>query len=222
LNAGLFDRLKSDAAAEWRAYVDHPFVRGLGEGSLPKECFRHYLVQDYLFLIQFVRAYGLGVYKAPDLETMRYVASGATAILDEMKLHVRLSAEWGASAADLEAATEARATIAYTRFVLDAGMQGDLLDLLAALSPCVIGYAEVGAAWAKTPHGLAPDNPYRGWVAEYSGEAYQQVAADARAALDRLAATLLSEARYPRLLQIFRQATRLEADFWQMGLDLAD
>jgi thiaminase/transcriptional activator TenA len=222
LNAGLFDRLKSDAAAEWRAYVDHPFVRGLGDGSLPKECFRHYLVQDYLFLIQFVRAYGLGVYKAPDLETMRYVASGATAILDEMKLHVRLSAEWGASAADLEAATEARATIAYTRFVLDAGMQGDLLDLLAALSPCVIGYAEIGAAWAKTPRGLAPDNPYRGWVAEYSGEAYQQVAADARAALDRLAATLLSGARYPRLLQIFRQATRLEADFWQMGLDLAE
>jgi thiaminase/transcriptional activator TenA len=218
----LYDRLKADAATEWRAYVDHPFVRGLGDGSLPKECFRHYLVQDYLFLIQFVRAYALGIYKAPDLETMRYLASGAAAILDEMKLHVRLSAEWGASEGDLEQATEARATIAYTRFVLDAGMQGDLLDLLAALSPCVIGYAEIGAALAGAPRGLAPDNPYRGWVAEYSGDPYQLVAQDARAVLDRLAAAVLSEPRYPRLLHIFRQATRLEADFWQMGLDRAE
>jgi thiaminase/transcriptional activator TenA len=222
LKAGLFDRLKADAAVEWQAYVEHPFVRALGEGSLSKECFRHYLVQDYLFLIQFVRAYALGVYKAPDLETMRYLASGAAAILDEMKLHVRLSAEWGASEDDLNRATEARATIAYTRFVLDTGMQGDLLDLLTALSPCVIGYAEIGTALAGAPRGLAPENPYRGWVAEYSGDQYQQVAADARLALDRLAAAVLSEGRYPRLLQTFRQATRLEADFWQMGLDLAD
>jgi thiaminase/transcriptional activator TenA len=222
LNAGLFDRLKADAAPEWRAYVGHPFVHALGDGSLRKECFRHYLVQDYLFLVQFVRAYSLGVYKAPDLETMRYLAGGAAAILDEMKLHIRLSAEWGASQSDLEQAVEARATIAYTRFVLDAGMQGDLLDLLAALSPCVIGYAEIGAALVRAPRSLAEDNPYRGWVAEYSGEPYRRVADDARAALDRLAATQLSEARYPRLLQIFRQATRLEADFWQMGLDLAE
>jgi thiaminase/transcriptional activator TenA len=105
--------------------------------------------------------------------------------------------------------------------VLDAGMRGDLLDLMTALSPCVIGYAEIGAAWAKAPRGLAADNPYRGWVAEYSGAGYQAVAADARSELDRLAATRLTEARYPRLLQLFRQATRLEADFWQMGIDLA-
>lgn len=217
----LFDRLKADAAEDWQAYVDHAFVRGLGEGTLPKECFRHYLVQDYLFLIQFARAYALAAYKASDLDTLRYAARAMAAILDEMKLHVRLAGEWGASEADLEAASEARATIAYTRLVLDAGMRGDLLDLMTALSPCVIGYAEIGAAWAKAPRGLAADNPYRGWVAEYSGEPYQAVAADARAGLDRLAATCLTEARYPRLLHLFRQATRLEVEFWQMGIDLA-
>jgi len=214
----LFDRLKADAADDWRDYVDHAFVQGLGDGSLPKECFRHYLIQDYLFLIQFARAYALAAYKAPDLDTLRYAAKAMSAILDEMKLHVRLAGEWGASEADLEAATEARATVAYTRLVLDAGMQGDLLDLMTALSPCVIGYAEIGTALARAPRGLATDNPYRGWIAEYSGDAYQVVAAAAWAELDRLATTSLTEARYPRLLQLFRQATRLEADFWQMGL----
>jgi len=217
----LFDRLKADAAEDWRAYVDHAFVRGLGDGSLPKDCFRHYLIQDYLFLMQFARAYALAAYKAPDLDALRYAAKAMGAILDETRLHVRLAGEWGASEADLEAATEARATIAYTRFVLDAGMKGDLLDLMTALAPCVIGYAEIGAAWAKAPRGLSADNPYRGWIAEYSGAAYQAVAAEARDELDRLAAASLTEARYPRLLHLFRQATRLEADFWQMGLDLA-
>lgn len=217
----LFERLKADASAEWQAYVDHPFVRGLGDGTLAKDCFRHYLIQDYLFLIQFARAYALAAYKAPDLEALRHKATAVNAILEEMTLHVRLAAEWGESEADLAGAVEARATVAYTRFVLDAGMRGDLLDLMTALSPCVIGYGEIGKTLAETPGALAADNPYRGWIEEYAGTGYQEVAASARAELDRLAAFGLTEARYPRLLGLFRQATRLEADFWQMGLDRA-
>ena len=115
--------------------------------------------------------------------------------------------------------SEAQATVAYTRFVLDAGMQGDLLDLMTALAPCVVGYGEIGKALAAQPGALAADNPYRGWIEEYAGTTYQEVAAAARSELDRLAVSGLTEARYPRLLGIFRQATRLEADFWQMGFD---
>lgn len=217
----LFERLKADAADNWQSYVDHPFVQGLGDGSLPKESFRHYLIQDYLFLIQFARAYALAAYKAPSLDGIRHANAAVSAILEEMKLHVRLSGEWGASETDLVNAVEAQATVAYTRFVLDAGMQGDLLDLMTALSPCVIGYAEIGLALARSPTGLSSRNPYSGWITEYSGNAYQEVANDARAELDRLAEISLTEARYPRLLALFRQATRLEADFWQMGLDCA-
>ena len=222
MNGALFDRLKADASEDWRGYAEHAFVRGLGDGSLPRQCFRHYLVQDYLFLIQFARAYALAAYKAPDLTGLRHATSAQNAILDETRLHVRLAGEWGASETDLANATEARATVAYTRFVLDAGMRGDLLDLMTALSPCVVGYAEIGAALAKSPSGLTEGNPYRGWIAEYAGAAYQEVASAARAELDRLAAHSLTEARYPRLLALFRQATRLEADFWQMGLDCTE
>ena len=85
LTVSLFEHLKADAADEWRAYVDHSFVRGLGDGTLPRNCFRHYLVQDYLFLIQFARAYALAAYKAPDLEALRHKAATLNAILDEMK-----------------------------------------------------------------------------------------------------------------------------------------
>src|SRR5690606_16656978 len=80
----LFDRLKSAAADDWNAYVDHAFVRGLGDGSLPQAAFRNYLVQDYLFLVQFARAHALAAYKSRTLADMRAAREGLAAILDEI------------------------------------------------------------------------------------------------------------------------------------------
>ena len=75
-----FERLKTAASAEWRAYTEHPFTNGLADGSLAETAFRHYLVQDYLFLIEFARAYALSVYKSPKLADMREAAAGLSAI----------------------------------------------------------------------------------------------------------------------------------------------
>ena len=96
-----FERLKTEASAEWRAYIEHPFTNGLADGSLAEAAFRHYLVQDYLFLTEFARAYALSVYKSPKLADMREAAAGLSAILDiEMNLHVKLCAGWGLSPSD--------------------------------------------------------------------------------------------------------------------------
>jgi thiaminase len=75
-----FERLKTAASAEWRAYTEHPFTNGLADGSLAESAFRHYLVQDYLFLIEFARAYALSVYKTPKLADIREAAAGLSAI----------------------------------------------------------------------------------------------------------------------------------------------
>lgn len=209
-----FDRLKSAASAEWRCYTEHPFTNGLADGSLPEAAFRHYLVQDYLFLIEFARAYALAVYKSPTLADMREAAAGVSAILDvEMNLHVKLCADWGLSPAELEQAPPAAEMLAYTRYVLDAGMRGDLL----ALAPCVIGYAEIATRLAARPGADAATNAYRVWIAEYAGAPYQEVAAKAQAHLDHLADLYATPAREADLIAIFREATRLEADFWEMG-----
>jgi thiaminase (transcriptional activator TenA) len=141
---GLIQRLIDAASEEWTGYTDHAFVRGMADGSLPQAAFRHYLAQDYLFLIHFARAYALAVYKGQSLADMRAAHAGLKAILDvEMDLHVGLCGSWGISPAELEAAPEAKATMAYTRYVLETGLRGDLLDLHVALAPCVIGYGEI-------------------------------------------------------------------------------
>src|SRR6187401_2173520 len=213
-----FEQLKTTASAEWRAYTEHPFTEGLADGSLAEAAFRHYLVQDYLFLIEFARAYALAAYKSPQLTDMREAASGLSAILDvEMNLHVKLCAGWGLSATDLEQAPPASEMLAYTSYVLDAGMRGDLLALMVALAPCVIGYAEIATRLAAQPGALAATNPYRVWIAEYAGAPFQEVAAKEQAHLETLAVLYATPAREAELVEIFREATRLEAEFWEMG-----
>ncbi len=218
----LFDRLKDSCAADWRGYVEHAFVAKLADGSLPEAAFRHYLAQDYLFLIHFARAWGLAIYKSETLEDMRQAAAAATAILDvEMGLHVEYCKGWGLTEADLQALPEASETMAYTRYVLERGLAGDVLDLQVALAPCVVGYGEIGARIAADPDTKQDGNPYQSWIAMYAGDEYQEVMRAAQAQLDRLWAARGSDARFARLAATFRDATRLEADFWQMGLDAA-
>jgi thiaminase (transcriptional activator TenA) len=210
-----FERLKAAASAEWRVYTEHPFTNGMADGLLAQAAFRHYLVQDYLFLIEFARAYALAVYKAPKLADMREAAAGLSAILDtEMNLHVKLCAGWGLPPHDLERAPPAVEMLAYTRYVLDTGMRGDLLALQVALA---LGYAEIAARLSARPEAIAETNPYRDWIAEYAGAPYQAVAAKARAHLERLADSYSTPAREAELIAIFKEATRLEIEFWEMG-----
>lgn len=221
----VFESLKATCVEDWRAYVAHDFVRGLADGSLPEACFRHYLAQDYRFLVHFSRAYALAVFKSDDPVEMRQAATTLKALLDEeMALHVDHCRRWGLDEAALLAVPEAPANVAYTRYVLETGLAGDLLDLLVALAPCVVGYGEIGAGLlaAAGPEALA-DNPYREWIETYGGAEYQEVARDALAQLDRVAARrlgsdLTAAPRWPGLSQTFRTATRLEIGFWDMGL----
>ncbi len=215
-----FERLKRDCATEWRAYCEHEFVRQLGAGTLPMEAFQHYLKQDYLFLVHFGRAWGLAVYKSRDIGQLRQSLDSLKAIIDiELDLHVKYCAEWGISEAELTDLAESRATMAYTRYVLEAGNRGDILDLHVALAPCIVGYAEIGNWLVDQRFTVRMGNPYGPWLDMYTSKEFQQAA---QAEVDWINGQMegISDTRYKELARIFSEATRLEADFWQMGLTL--
>ena len=216
----LFSRLVAAAGAQWPAYTRHQFVLLLASGDLLEAAFRRYLVQDYLFLLHFARAWGLAVYKSETLAEMRRAQALVAATLDvEIGLHIEYCRGWGLSEAAMAAAPEALETIAYTRFVLDRGLAGDRLDLEVALAPCIVGYAEIAAERLADPLTRLDGNPYREWLEMYAGDEYRSLAQDAAAALDETFARRGGEGRFPALAQSFAAATRLEAAFWQMGLD---
>jgi len=217
IEQGLFGRLRRDAAEDWAAYTQHEFVRELARGTLPTEDFRAFLTQDYLYLIHFARAYALAVFKSDTLDDMRAMAATMGHVLDEMPLHVSFCAGWGLSEADMQREPESLELLAYSRFLIDRGAAGDILELLVALSACVVGYGEVGAVLLADPATVTQGNPYFRWIETYAGEAYAASAMAAMDRLDRVWEARGSEARYPALLRDFRTAARLESAFWRAG-----
>lgn len=206
----LFQRLKTDAAAEWQAYVAHDFVQGMEAGTLPEASFRH-----YLFLIQFARAYALAIYKSPAPDDMRQALEGVKAILDtELGLHIELCGSWGMSREEVENAPEATQTMAYTRFVLEAGMAGDLLDLQVALAPCILGYAEIGAAISG---GALKGNPYKRWIDEYSSAFYQGIAADFRNWMEKTAGIYMTRGPVSAVIVALQQGNTAGGGFLADG-----
>ena len=217
-----FAQWRAGAAGPWQDFTHHAFVKGLGDGSLPRAAFLHYLIQDYVFLVHFSRAWSLAVVKSETLEEMKTCAGTVDALVNhEMSLHVKTCAAEGIDEQALFEAHEAVENLAYTRYVMDAGVQGDFLDLMAALAPCVMGYGEIGLRLAECK---TSDTPYGEWIATYADPEYQAVCAEVGAMIDTAVARRIGDlAHAPRagvLQDRFCMATKLEVGFWQMGLNV--
>ena len=212
---------REGASGAWDGYTRHAFVDGLRDGTLPRTAFLHYLIQDYVFLVHFSRAWSLAVVKSETQSEMKVCAGTVNALVNhEMSLHVKTCAAEGIDEEMLFNAAEAVENLAYTRYVLDAGIQGDFLDMMAALSPCVIGYGEIGLRLA---HEKASDTPYSEWIATYADPEYQAVCANVGEMIDgavaRRVGDLACSPRAAVLQNRFTIATTLEIGFWQMGLN---
>ncbi len=201
------DELRQTAEPIWAAQHEHPFVRGIGEGSLEPGKFRHYIRQDYLFLIDYARLLALGCARAPRLDEMTRFAQLAGAVLgSEMELHRSYAAEWGS--AELEEERPTATTRAYTDFLLRIAALGDYGELAAALLPCMWGYHELAAHLAERGH---PGNElYARWIDEYASAEFGELTAWCRTITDRAAET--SDRR--RMTDAFLTSSRYELAFW--------
>jgi thiaminase (transcriptional activator TenA) len=151
---------------------------------------------------------------------MRRAQRLVAATLDvEIGLHIEYCRGWGLSEAAMAGEPEALAMIAYSRFVLERGLAGDRLDLEVALAPCLVGYAVIAAERVGDPATRLDGNRYREWLEMYAGSEYQELAREAVVALDEQFARRSGEGRFLSLAAGFATAARLEADFWQMGLE---
>ena len=199
----------------WEAQHEHPFVRGIGDGTLDTEKFGYWLRQDYLYLIDYARLFAAGVLRAPDLETMTTMAQLVHGILHlEMGLHRSYVAEFGITADDLERETKAPTCQGYTDFLLRTATTGDFAELLGALLPCIWGYAEVGDRLAE--RGMPDDERYARWIGMYTSEEFRELGAWCRDLVDRVAAGLPEDAR-ARMEEAFVTSSRYELAFWEMA-----
>ncbi|KAK6822668.1 hypothetical protein PG987_014213 [Apiospora arundinis] len=206
---------RPDVAPVWHKFVNHPFVLAMGNGTLPEESFKNYLIQDYLYLVHFARANALASYKAKNIKDIAAGAKIVTHINTEMSLHIDYCASFGISKEQIEATEEHQACTAYTRYVLDVGMSSDWLALQVALAPCLSGYGAIGKALYESRDTKREGNTYFKWIANYVAEDYVEAVKTGRELMERHASGL-NLGQVEELVKVFIHGTKMEIGFWEM------
>jgi thiaminase/transcriptional activator TenA len=192
----------------------HPTVRGIGDGTLDEARFRAWLVQDYLFLLDYVRLFALAAARAPDAGTLgRLVDLAHSTFHEELSLHRSYAARFGLAEVDLEGSPKSRTCAAYTDFLLRTAATADFAEIVAALLPCMWGYSELGRALAA--RGLPAEPRYRQWVETYADPGFAELAAWCAELLDRCAAGLPAT-RLADCERAFLTALDHELAFWEV------
>ncbi len=185
----------------------HPFVRGLGDGSLDPEVFKHYVAQDAFFLRAFFSAYALGAVRAVEKrEVVQRLHGLMRGVLDELKLHEGYAESL---AIDLGKVRPHPAGRAYTDFLLRTAWTAGVGEIMAAMTPCMRLYAYLGQELALRDHS---QNPYREWIDNYSSAEFEALAAELESLLDKLAEETHS------VSLAYGYAMRCELDFFSASL----
>jgi thiaminase (transcriptional activator TenA) len=197
----LAEQLWSDNADLAADVLEHPFVRGIGDGSLPRELFAGYLAQDAFFLESFARAYALALARSPDTSTLLRLADLLIGVRQELGLHSSYAASWGI---DMTGVKPLPATSAYTEFLLATAATQDLGVIFAAMTPCMRLYAWLGSSLDAGAAG-----PYAQWVQTYADPEFGSIAGTLEQLLDEQADDTAA------VRTAYRRAMALELDFFE-------
>ena len=214
----LSELLRSKAAPIWDSFLVHPFVTGIGDGSLPVEKFKYYMIQDYLYLYDFCKVFALGIVKAESEEQMRLFADSVYNTLnDEMDIHRSYMARLGITKEDLDSSEMDLTNLSYTHYMLAIAHNGDVLDVLASILSCAWSYLEIGTYLDAIP-GASENEFYGEWIRSYAGDDYRGVVDALIEMTDRLGEDI-DATRQEKLTEVFVNCSRFEAMFWDMAFD---
>lgn len=209
------DRLWDSVESIWNGYLEHPFVTGLGDGTLEQEKFQHWLKQDYVYLVEYSRLMAIGAEKSPDLKTMNMFSEMLHGTLfGEMELHRGYAAEFGISEEELLLTEASAVNTAYTSYMLNHAQRGDAAAVAACLLACAWSYNYIGRSLSdKYPE--QENNPYKQWVDTYSGEDFTSLNETAMTLLNKLAEGK-PERELALLEEIVVTTSLYEYMFWDM------
>lgn len=214
------EQLKGQARSIWRAIDNHPFLQELYAGTLPMDRFTYFILQDYLYLLDFAQVLCLGGAKSPDLKTLEiFTRHALLAVEVERSFHATFGRSLGFSQRQLDAAPKAPITEAYTRHLQAVARGGNLGEIVAAVLPCYWIYGEVGKRLYKN----RPRSPkiYRQWIETYASEEYWRPVREQVRLMNHLGAIAKSEEK--KLMGAhFLLSSRYEFLFWDQAYRLEE
>ena len=213
------DELWKSIGPIYAAILRHPFVRGLTDGSLPRESFKFYAVQDALYLREFARALSLAAARAPEDDwIIMFNEHAAGALKVERALHESFFKDFGLTPAAVASTPLAPTNLAYTSYLLAVAYGSPFHEAMAALLPCYWIYWEVG----KELERVGSEDPlYKRWIGTYASEDFGGVVRAVLAATDQVAARLTPTER-EAMRAHFVTTSRYEWMFWDMGVRRED
>ena len=213
---GFITEIENQTLSIRQAILEHPFITGIGDGSLPVDRFKYYVIQDYVYLIDYSRALAIASARAIDLQDMSWCAGLLDETLNqEMALHRSYCQEFGINLQELESVEPASTTKSYTNFLLKTAYQGSFGELVASLLPCQWGYWEIGDHLLK--RGLPTSAPlYAEWIKMYTSEEFTGLAHQIREMADRIGGSA-GFAEQAAMRQAYTNSVQLEHRFWDMA-----
>lgn len=216
----LFQKLIKENSQIWDEYIRHNFIKQLENETLSKEQFLFYLKQDYIYLINYSKCYARLALNANTLEELRFAIKFQNYTLEgELELHKSIL-ELGINASHFNEKDESLINIAYSRYILSIGENGDFLDMLIALSACAIGYGYIGNEICKNISKEKLQNHlYKEWILTYSSQEFQATVREFEDFVNSYS-NQISEEKFKKLNSIFHNVVRLEIAFWEHSLKM--
>jgi len=191
--------------------LNHRFIVGLTDGTLSVDCFKHYVVQDALYLREYSKALALLAAKAPrDDWIVTFADHAKIAIVTERALHDSFFKEWGLREEEVYLTPMSPTNTAYTSYLTSTVLLRSFHEALGAMLPCYWIYLEVGKRLEKEG---SPNQLYRRWIATYSSREFESVTKVVLNIMDDVAESLNGEEK-TSVLKRFRTTSIFEYLFW--------
>lgn len=200
----------------WNSYNEHPFVKGIENGELDLEKFKYYMIQDYIYLLDYSKIFALGIVKAPNEEIMRFFAELVHSTLNfEMSVHKKYMERLNITSDIIKNSKPSLSNTSYTNYMLWVSQNGDILDLLVSVLSCSWSYKVI--ADKINNNSLAKENEFFGeWISGYTSKEYEECNDKLIDLVDKLGEQC-SDTRIDILKNIFINCSKYEYMFWDMS-----
>lgn len=215
------ERLLEATKEFWESYNEHPFVKGIEDGTLDKEKFRYYIIQDFLYLEDYAKSFAIGIAKARSIETTQ-IFSGYINLLtgSEMNIHHGYMGKFGVSQEEVDNTPRALDNLSYTSYMLRVAYEEGEAEILTAILSCAYSYELIAKKMVKNNPDCVNHEFYGEWISGYAGQEYASGNVVLINALNKLTENY-TEQQLKHLTDIFVACSRYEYLFWDFSWKMA-
>lgn len=217
---GTTQQLLDYAAGVWAVYNEHPFVLGIQNGTLEREKFRFYMIQDYLYLGDYAKIFALGVAKATSLSNAMLFSRYISVMNGELNVHSNYMARLGITQEDIDSAKRSLDSLSYTSYMLRVAYEETEVEIVAAILACAYSYEVIAKKMVENNPAAVDDEFYGSWISGYVSEEYSEENRVLIELLDDMTKSY-TPAQIEHLKDVFLACSRYEMAFWDLSWNMS-